>query len=96
MRGFCACLLALSMTASACMAAESTLPPGMPAGVAQAQNRGHISSFYVIATGLLLLGGVAFLISTDHGNSAALVAGSNNNSLVQGINVPPTTTTTTT
>jgi hypothetical protein len=95
MRGLCASVLALSLMASVSVAGESSaLAPGEPAGVTQAQ-RGT-SSFYIITGAVLLVGGVAFLISTDHSTTASVFFGGNGNTLLQGINSPATTTTTTT
>jgi hypothetical protein len=95
MRSLAASILALCLTASAGMAGENgLLPPGRPAGLAQAQ--GHISTFYVVSTGLVLVAGVAFLISTDHSATATVILGGNNGTLLQGIDSPTTTTTTTT
>ena len=95
MRSLCASILALSLMASSSIAGEtSALPPGKPAGLAQAQSDN--GTFYVITGALLLVGGVAFLISTDHSATASVVFGVNGNTLIS----PPTTssssTTTTT
>jgi hypothetical protein len=95
MRSLCVSILALCLAASAGMAGENgALPPGHPAGVAQAQKR--ISNFYIITTGMLLVGGVAFLISTDHSASTTVNPSGNSGTLLQGIDSPTTTTTTTT
>ena len=45
---------------------------------------------------MLLVGGVAFLISTDHSTTASVIFSGNAGALVPGINSPATTTTTTT
>jgi hypothetical protein len=95
MRSLCASVLALSLMASSSVAGDNTaLAPGKPAGITQAQ-RGT-SNFYIITGAMLLVGGVAFLISTDHSTTASIVFGANAGALVPGINSPATTTTTTT
>jgi len=96
MRCFCASLLALSLMASSSVAGESgALPPGNPAGIAGAQAKSN-HTFYVITGALLLVGGVAFLISTDRSTTASVVFGANGGTLLSGINVPATTTSTAT
>jgi len=89
-------VLALSLMASSSVASESgALPPGKPAGIAGAQAKGN-RTFYVITGALLLVGGVAFLISTDRSTIASVVFNANGGTLLSGINSPPTTTTSTT
>jgi len=96
MRSLCASVLALSLMASSSVAGESgALPPGNPAGIAGAQARGN-GTFYIITGALLLVGGVAFLISTDHSTTASVVFGANAGTLLQGINSPTTSTSTST
>jgi hypothetical protein len=96
MRSLCASVLALSLMASSSIAAESgALPPGNPAGIAGAQARSN-HNFYIITGALLLVGGVAFLISTDHSTTASVVFGVNGGTLLSGINSPTTSTTTST
>jgi hypothetical protein len=81
--------------ASSSVAGEgNTLAPGKPAGITQAQ-RGT-SNFYIITGAMLLVGGVAFLISTDHSTTASVIFSGNAGALVPGINSPATTTTSTT
>jgi len=94
MRSFGAVVLAMALFASDALGGETNaLAPGKPAGVIQAQ-RGT-GNFYIITGALLLVGGVAFLISTDHSTTTSQVFGSNAAFLVQGINSPATTTTST-
>jgi hypothetical protein len=96
MRSLCASVLAFSLMASSCLAGESgALPPGNPAGIAGAQARSN-HTFYIITGALLLVGGVAFLISTDRSTTASVIFGANGGTLLSGINSPATTTTTTT
>jgi|HubBroStandDraft_6_1064221.scaffolds.fasta_scaffold624787_2 hypothetical protein len=95
MRNFSAVVLALALFASNALAGDNTaLAPGKPAGLTRAQ--GGNSNFYIITGAMLLVGGVAFLISTDHSTTASIVFGANAGALVPGINSPATTTTTTT
>jgi hypothetical protein len=95
MRSLCASVLALSLMASSSIAGESSaLPPGKPAGLAEAQSNNH--TFYIVTGALLLVGGVAFLISTDHSATASVVFGVNGNTLLSPPSTSTSSTTTTT
>jgi hypothetical protein len=71
---------------------NSVLAPGKAAGVARAQ--ADNTTFYVIASGLLLVGVASFLISTDHSSTSPLVISSGNNLTSTGSSAssPPVST----
>jgi hypothetical protein len=102
MRGVIAAVLMSSLILSSSLAASAedaisagsnlSLAPGKAAGVARAQ--ADNTTFYVIASGLLLVGVASFLISTDHSSNSPLVISSGNNFTSVGSNAtsPPVST----